>query len=159
MIKSNLKWLLLAVFIAVASCSFTTKNFTSEDSDSDKLLVDLITYVLERGHFSPIAIDDKMSERIFEDFIEGLDPAKRFFLKTDIKEFEDYKLKIDDQIQAKDFTFFNAVHQRFLDRREEVKGFYQEILGKPFDFTVDEKMYIDYDERDYPTTDRDLHER
>lgn len=159
MIKSNLKWLLLVVFIAVASCSFTTKSFTNEDSDTDKLLVDLITYVLERGHFSPIAIDDKMSERVFEDFIEGLDPAKRFFLKSDIKEFEQYKLKIDDQIKAKDFTFFNEVHDRFLDRRKEVKGFYQEILAKPFDFSVDEKMYIDYDERDYPNSDKELHER
>ena len=159
MIKSNLKWLLLVVFIAVASCSFTTKSFTNEESDSDKLLVELITYVLERGHFSPVAIDDVMSERVYEDFIEGLDPAKRFFLKSDIDEFEKYKFEIDEQLKAKDFTFFSAVHKRFLERREEVKKFYQEILAKPFDFSVDEVMVIDYEEREYPATDMDLHER
>src|SRR5699024_8914497 len=159
MIKSNLKWLLLAVFIAVASCSFTTKNFTNADSDSDKILVELLTYVLEGGHFSPIAIDDAMSERVFEDFIEGLDPAKRFFLKSDIKEFEQHKLNIDDQIKAREFSFFNDVHQRFLERREEVKEFYTEILTNPFDYSVDENMYIDYDERDFTETDDDLQER
>lgn len=159
MIKSNLKWLLLVVFIAVASCSFTTKSFTNEESDADKLLIELITYVLERGHFSPVAIDDVMSERVYEDFIEGLDPAKRFLLKSDINEFEKYKLEIDDQLKAKDFTFFTAVHTRFLERREEVKKFYQEILATPFDFSVDEVMLIDYEEREYPETDKDLHER
>lgn len=159
MIKSNLKWLLLVVFIAVASCSFTTKSFTNEESDTDKLLIELITYVLERGHFSPVAIDDVMSERVYEDFIEGLDPAKRFFLKSDMDEFEKYKLEIDDQLKAKNFTFFTTVHTRFLERRDEVKTFYQEILATPFDFSVDEVMLIDYEEREYPETDKDLHER
>ena len=37
--KKNFKVLLLAVFVAVASCSFTTKEFN--DPDKDKLLVDL----------------------------------------------------------------------------------------------------------------------
>lgn len=159
MMKSNLKLLLLVVFVAVASCSFTTKNFSSEDSDTDKLLLDLITYVLDRGHYSPIEINDALSEQVFEDFTEGLDPAKRFFLASDIDEFEAYKFEIDDQIKSKDFTFYRLVHKRFLDRREEVKGFYKEILSKPFDFSVDEVMHIDYDERTYPTSDKELHER
>ena len=42
--KKNLKVLLLAVFVAAASCSFTTKEF--DDPDKDKLLIDLITYVV-----------------------------------------------------------------------------------------------------------------
>lgn len=159
MMRSNLKLLLLVVFVAVASCSFTTKNFTTEDSDTDKLLVDLITYVLDRGHFSPIAIDDKMSEQVYDDFIEGLDPAKRFFLVSDIHAFEAYKYDIDDQIKAKEFTFYKLVHNRFLERREEVKGFYQKILAEPFDFTVEENMRMDYEERDYTSTDKELYNR
>ncbi len=159
MMKSNFRLLLLVVFFAVASCSFTTKKFSSEDSDTDKLLVDLITYVLERGHYSPINIDDKMSEQIYESFIEGLDPAKRFFLESDIKEFEIYKHEIDDQIRQKDFTFYRAVHKRFLERREEVKEFYEDILSKPFDFNKKENIRIDYDDRDYPKSDEELYDR
>ena len=44
--QKNFKILLLAVFVAVASCSFTSKEFN--DPEKDKLLVDLITYVLEK---------------------------------------------------------------------------------------------------------------
>lgn len=159
MMKSNFRLLLLVVFFAVASCSFTTKKISEDTSNTDKTLIDLITYVLDRAHYSPIAIDDAMSEQIFDGFIEGLDPAKRFFLESDIKEFEKYKHEIDDQILAKDFTFYRLVHERFLERREEVKKFYVDILDKPFDFTVNENIRIDYDERDFPKTNDELYDR
>ena len=61
--KKNFKVLLLAVFVAVASCSFTAKEFN--DPDKDKLLVDLITFVLQKGHYSPKAMDDEFSKNIF----------------------------------------------------------------------------------------------
>ena len=59
LMKKNFKLLMLAVFVAAASCSFTTKSF--EDPDKDKLLVDLITYVLERGHYDAKSLDDDFS--------------------------------------------------------------------------------------------------
>ncbi len=39
--KKNFKVLLIAVFVAIASCSFTTKKF--DNPEKDKLLIDLIT--------------------------------------------------------------------------------------------------------------------
>ena len=38
--------------------------------------------------------------KIFDDFINKLDPQKRFFSLNDIKELGRYKYKIDDQIKA-----------------------------------------------------------
>ncbi len=58
----------LVIIIAVASCSFTSKSF--ETDDKDKLLLDLITYVLERGHYEPKDINDDFSANVFEDFID-----------------------------------------------------------------------------------------
>ena len=109
MMKRNLKILLLAVFVAAASCSFTTKSF--DDPDKDKLLIDLITYVLEKGHYNPKDMDDTFSEGVYEDFIEALDPLKRYFLASDIESFEVYRTEIDDQLKAKDLTFFNLVFE------------------------------------------------
>ena len=50
---------LLSIFVALASCSFTTKTF--DNPDKDKLLMQLITYLLEQGHFQPKDFDDKFS--------------------------------------------------------------------------------------------------
>jgi carboxyl-terminal processing protease len=47
--KRNYKILIVVLLMAVASCSFTTK--TSNDPNKDKLLIDLITYVLGSRSF------------------------------------------------------------------------------------------------------------
>lgn len=145
------------ILIAVASCSFTNKSF--ETNDKDKLLLDLITYVLERGHYEPKDINDKFSANVFEDFIDILDPTKRYFLADDIQEFEKYKYQIDDQIKNTDITFFNLVYQRLMKRMEEAKGVYAEVLKEPFDFTKDENINIDYAEVPYAKNRRELKER
>ena len=57
--KRNLAYVLTVMLVAVASCSFTNKSF--ENDDKDKLLLDLITYVLEKGHYEPKDINDDFS--------------------------------------------------------------------------------------------------
>jgi len=156
MIK-NMKVLLLAFFVAAASCSFTTKKF--EDPDKDKLLVDLITYVLQRGHYDPAEIDDRFSESVYNDFIDGLDPIKRYFLASDIEEFEAYKFEIDDQIKNKDLTFFNLVYNRFDKRLQQARDRYKKILKDPFDFSQEEVAMIDYDKMTYAQNEEELAER
>ena len=83
--KRNFVFAFLVLLIAVASCSFTNRSFESDDKD--KLLLDLITYVLERGHYEPKDINDGFSVNVFTDFIEELDPTRRYFLEEDIQEF------------------------------------------------------------------------
>ena len=84
--KGNYKFLLLALLIAFASCSFTNKKF--DNPDKDKLLIQLITYLLDQGHFDPQNINDNFSENVFEEYLNNLDPFKRYFYASDIKEFE-----------------------------------------------------------------------
>ena len=155
--KKNFKVLFLAVFVAVASCSFTTKEFN--DPDKDKLLLDLITYVLEKGHYEPRAINDEFSKDVFKKFINGLDPLKRYFLASDIAEFKKYETQIDDQIKNKDLTFFNVVYDRFEERMKEVESIYPEILSKPFDFSKQESISVDYDDLEYPASKKELSSR
>ena len=109
--KVNYKVLSLLLLLAFASCSFTSKKFSNPDKD--KLLIQIITFVIEQGHFDPIAIDDAFSEELFSDFIEVIEPVKRYFYESDYKDFEKYKLTIDDQLKVSDITFFNVVYERF----------------------------------------------
>ncbi len=156
-VKKNFKVLFLAVFVAAASCSFTTKEF--QDPDKDKLLIDLIAYVLEKGHYSPAVMDDAFSESVYNDFIEGLDPVKRFFLASDIAEFEQYKFDIDDQLKAKDLSFFNAVYERFSERQMDARKTYAEVLKKSFDYNEKEVIDVDYDKSTFATNKKELKER
>jgi carboxyl-terminal processing protease len=155
--KRNYKLSLLVLLLAFASCSFTTKKF--QDPNKDKLLIQLITYVLEQAHFSPQEINDEFSEEVFSDYLEQLDPFKRYFYASDIKEFEAYEMLLDDQIKAYDLSFFNLTHERYLERILESKEIYKDVLSKPFDFSVAENISTDYEKLDYIGSKKEMKER
>jgi carboxyl-terminal processing protease len=155
--KRNLAYALIAMLVAVASCSFTNKSF--ENDDKDKLLLDLITYVLERGHYEPKEINDDFSVSVFEDFIDILDPTKRYFLEDDIMEFEKYKFQIDDQIKNTEIAFFNLVYDRLMTRMQDAKDIYREVLADPFDYDVEENISISYEKELFAASKSELKER
>lgn len=155
--KKNFKVLLLAVFVAAASCSFTTK--TIDDPEKDKVLVELITYVLEKTHFANKDFDDAFSSSVYTKFVNDVDPLKRYFLASDIEEFSKYEFLIDDQLKNKDLTFFDLVHSRLEERMVGAKQLYKEVLATPFDFNEEESIDVDYDNIAYAKNLSQLKER
>ncbi|MFD2822958.1 carboxy terminal-processing peptidase [Lacinutrix iliipiscaria] len=155
--KRKYNVLILLLLLAFASCSFTSKTF--DDPDKDKLLVQVITYVLERGHFDPKEMNDEFSAGVYADYLEQLDPLKRYFHKSDIEEFQKFETLLDDQLKEYDIAFFNLTHERLLKRIEESKDIYKDILKHPFDYSIDESYNTDYKEMEYLKNKKQLKER
>ena len=129
--------------IIVAGMLFGFKMVNQPNPEKDKILIGLVRYALKQGHYEPQLIDDNFSEKVFTDFIDALDPYKRFFLQSDIDEFSMYKNLIDDQIKSEDLTFYKVVIARFDQRVLESQGYYKEILQTPFDFSGEGSFNID----------------
>jgi carboxyl-terminal processing protease len=157
--KRNYKILLTVVFLSVTLFAFKLKSASEADPDKDKLLLELLTFVLEKGHYSPATIDDNFSKGIYKDYIQALDPSKRFFLQSDIDEFSKYESDLDDELINKDLTFFNLTYERLMQRMKESQGLYKDILKAPFDYTVDESFNTDYEKAPYAKTADELKER
>lgn len=156
--KRNYKILLVVVALSAALWSFVPRE-TKNDPEKDKLLLELLTFVIERGHYDPAKIDDNFSKGVYKDYIEAIDPSKRFFLQSDINEFSKYETQLDDQILNKDLTFFDLTHTRLLKRIEESKKYYKDILAEPFDYRKDETFNTDYEEHSYAKNTAELKER
>jgi len=120
-----------------------------DDPNKDKLLVELVSVVLNRLHYDPKIIDDEFSNSVYNDYIKAIDPQKRFFLKTDIEKFEQYRILIDDQIKSSSIDFFNLTYETLMSRVDEVESFYKEILNNPFDFNIEETLNTDFEELEY----------
>jgi len=142
--------------IILAGLLFSFQIVNKPDPEKDKILIGLIRYALKQGHYEPQQIDDAFSEQVFDDFIDALDPYKRFFLQSDIDEFSIYKKLIDDQIKSEDLTFYNVVYDRFNQRVLESKSFYKEILKTSFDFEKKGTFNIDYDEKSFSKNEAEL---
>lgn len=155
--KRNYKIILVVIALSVSLWSFIPTK--KSDPEKDKLLIELLTFVIEKGHYNPAAIDDTFSKGVYKEFLKALDPTKRFFLQSDIDEFSKYETELDDEIKNKDLTFFDLTYTRLMQRIEESKSYYKIILGKPFDYSVDEEFNTDYEKLPYSTSVAELQEK
>ena len=145
---------LALLFVFTFGLFSNTAQATNNDP-KDKVLMTILKYVLA-SHYEPEEINDEFSERVYNDFLENLDPLKRYFLASDIEEFSQYKYRIDDQYKKEDLTFFFKVYERFMTRTETAKGFYKEILAAPFDYDKNETLDVDYEARKYAQNENEL---
>lgn len=158
--KRNYKTLLAVLALSLALWSFIPRSSHADaDPEKDKLLIELLTFVIDRGHYDPAKIDDKFSKGVYKDYIEALDPSKRFFIQADIDEFAKYETHIDDQILNRDLSFFDLTYNRLMKRIEESKKYYKEILDKPFDYKTNEEHNTDYEHLPYAKNSDELRER
>ena len=155
--KKSLLIVLLGVMAGVVSCSFTSK--VEANPDRNKLLIDLISFVLEKAHYDAREINDDFSEEVFNQYIKSLDPQKRYFYKEDIEEFNQYKDLIDDQIKNKDLSFFELTNNRMQQRINETKNLYKNLLKKPFNFEKKDSIDTDYEVLSYVSSKKQMRNR
>ena len=155
----NMKHRYLFLIIPLIFIGFTFSDKKFSDPNKDRLLIEIVKYVVEKGHYNKIEINDDVSEKIFSSFINQFDSQKRFFLKSDIKNFEKYKFKLDDQIKNYDLTFFNLVYETSKLRFEEIKKYYNEIIANPFDFNSKETLDLDFESKDYSKNKNEVKQR
>ena len=125
-------------------------------SDKDKFLLEIISYVIEKGHYDPKEMDDEFSVNVFNSFIDAIDGQQRFFLKTDLNNFKRYKHEIDDQLRSSNIDFFNIVYNKSIQRIEEVRSFYPSLLEKPFNFNLEETTSLDFKNNSFAANLNDL---
>ena len=66
-----------------------------------------VTNFFTRAHYKLIDLNDELSTKIFDRYLESLDFGKRIFLKSDIDSFEQYRYLVDNALSTGklDFAF------------------------------------------------------
>ncbi len=96
----------------------------------------------EINHYQPRLVDNAFSERLFQDFIDHLDPDKCFFTAPEIKELSVYKQLLDEELNGKKQEFLNfitVVYKKSLQRADSI---IEKVTEKPFDFTLNESINL-----------------
>ena len=156
--KKHFKIILLVLLVSVGLYSFMPQKAKS-DPERDKILLELLAFVLEKGHYHPATINDDFSKKVYKEYLTALDPSKRFFLQADIDDFAKYETKIDDQILNKELTFFDLTYNRLLQRTDESKSYYKDFLSTPINYSTDESFNADYDKMPYSSSVAELKDR
>lgn len=139
-------WILSFILLSGFVYGITLKK---ENPNKDKLLLEIISYVLDRGHFDPKDINDEFSENVYMSYLENIDGQHRFFLKSDINAFNSYRYLIDDEIKNTQVEFFNLSFEKLMERMAQVEGFYKSLLETPFDFSIKDEINLDFKKASY----------
>ena len=110
---------------------------------------------LTRFHYRPIPLDDALSVRIMNRFIDSLDPDRLIFLQADVDKFLTGSKEIDDAIDRQDltipFSIFNVYQMRIIERMTFARG----LLKQNFDFSKQEEFSIVRDKEPWPRSNEE----
>lgn len=159
----SFKTLGLALSASFIFGSFTLPSAAAiEYTDIQRETVVELVEQLEERHYSKQAYTDELSSQHLDAYIDSLDGSKMFLTAADIKEFQQYRTVMDDQLPEGNldagFAIFNRFQERLRTRLESINENLPEIIAA-MDFTVDEYYELDTDDRDWATAQPELDER
>ena len=151
------KLLLLLPVAAVALVSYTYIN-RPDQNGKEEAIDQMLIQSLNQVHYSPMTVNDEFSQKVFKLYLERLDYSKKFLIESDVTELKKFERSIDDDINTGNFTFFNKSVEIINHRIGEAKGYYTEILEKPFDFSTNDSMQLDPEKLNFSKDQADLKE-
>ena len=143
--------------LLLVSWKFSEAKF--DDPNKDKLLIELLKYVLDKGHYQSLDINDELSKKVYNSYLYMIDPQKKYFLTSDLREFKKFEKLIDDQWLSYDLAFFNLTHTRLIQRINEVEMFLPSLFNSTFEFDIDENINVDFENLTFSKNDKERKER
>ena len=133
-----------------------SESIKTEDGQSS-----LYREIFERlasQHYRSQEIDDALSDRYLEEYINTLDSGKNYFLQSDIDEFEKWRLKLDDLSKRGDikpgFIMFNRVRDRAMTQLEKNITLLEDE-NYVFDFETSDSIMFDPELRSWFKTQQE----
>jgi carboxyl-terminal processing protease len=106
--------------------------------------------ILEDQHYSRAAIDDKMSDTIYQRYLEFLDGQRSYFTASDIDAFGTYRLQFGDMIRTGNIDPAYLIFARFQQRNRERIQHAIALLNTEPDWTLNESFEFDRTHAPWP---------
>lgn len=123
----------------------STRELPPIEAGGDEATVARLTAeILRRQHYLRQPLNDDLSARFLDRYLETLDNPRLHFLQSDVEEFERYRDRLDDLTKRGDTRPAREIYARFLQRVEQRVAYVAGLLknGK-FEFTGDDRYLTD----------------
>ncbi|WP_422416268.1 carboxy terminal-processing peptidase [Pseudomonas sp. GZD-222] len=133
--------------LPLAGTAWAANSWDKLQPDRDEVVASLnVVELLKRHHYSKPPLNDARSVIIYDSYIKLLDPARSYFLASDIAEFDKWKTQFDDFLKSGNLDPGFTIYKRYLDRVKSRLDFALAELNKGvdnFDFTTKETLLVD----------------
>lgn len=131
---------------------------TLAPSQAHARATDLITHFIGNYHYRKTALDNELSAKILERYLESLDPGRVYFNAADIKQFDQYKYTLDESLRNTDLTPAYEIFKVYRSRVDERVNFALAQLEKTPDFTLDESYPLEREEAPWAETEAQMND-
>ena len=117
---------------------------------------------LKNRHYLKVVINDQMSSKVLNRFLDELDPMHSYFYGKDIEEFEaKYRFTLDDALNRGElepaFAIFNRYQQRVQERLLYLIDKIESGLGD-ISFDIEESLQVDREDEPWPESEAAMDE-
>ncbi len=118
----------------------------------------LVTEFIQKSHYRQQSVDDELSSRVLDRYIESLDSNRMYLLASDIALFERYRHELDDMVRSEPLTPVFEMFEVYRTRVRERLEYALAVLETEPDFTQDEDYYFDRTDMPWLETTEQLDE-
>jgi len=121
---------------------------------NDPRIAHVAAALLENYHYSQQPLDQELSKKFFDGYVDSLDPRHENFLQSDLAEFDVYRTNLDRltlEQGTSDLTPAFAIYDRYAERIQQHDAYVMDLLAHDkFKFNSDEKIALDRRHASFP---------
>ena len=130
-------------------------NYTARDFSK---ITSMTSLILERNHYSRHRMNRELSAKIFDTFMDQLDPWHIMFTAEDIQQFASERNSLGFKLRDGEHDFAFKVYAVFRRRFNEYCEFTRKMLASKVDFTGDETFEVDRKKLPRPANEAEMHD-
>ena len=109
-----------------------------------------VAYTLPVFHLNQLPLDTHISTNAFHRYLETLDPARSYFLQSDIDQFASNATQLHKQLRKGDISFATNAYERLMDRMQDRLDYTKQLLDQGFQTDIDETFHWDRTQSPWP---------
>lgn len=122
-------------------------------NDQHSISTKRVTARLTQSHYEKFKLDDEFASKIFNRYIDFLDPAHNTFLQSDVEEMRaKYGTKLDVQLYAGELGAAFDMYDLMTKRRYERYKYALSLLDKEPDLKANDQIEVERDKAPFPKT-------
>ncbi|RFA28274.1 peptidase S41 [Alkalilimnicola ehrlichii] len=119
----------------------------------------LVSDLLSQHHYRTQIIDDKLSQTVFDAYLDALDRDRYYFLAEDIEDLSRYRNRLDSSFRRGELTAAYQIFNRYQKRVKERVSVAKAILNDGLEgFADDDRIELDRSEAKWAKTSEELDE-
>ncbi len=121
-------------------------------------IAELVAQFIQKSHYNHVAVDDALSSKVLDIYLEDLDRNRMYLLASDIEYFERYRYQLDDIVKSKPLDPVYEMFEVYQTRVRERLNFALAQLEAEPDYSTNEEYEFDRMEQPWAADTRELDE-